>query len=200
MFVWIPQSLLHPDGDSTSQSLLSCFLSFPRKSSSADALPPILQLRTNILSPLTDAPTIDTRLDAVAELIANHERFRALRKAMRSLERIDADKLTGTILASTSINQGLKMQQRKQLDMAKESERKLRVVLQLRTFLKAIPGIKTALTEEGGCQSNILETISKILADTRLKEIENEIQDTLNENMLKVRSFLSFLLSFPVVM
>ena len=92
------------------------------------------------------------------------------------------------------------MQQRTQLDMAKESERKLSVVLQLRTFLKAIPGIKTALTEEGGCQSNILETISKILADTRLKEIENEIQDTLNENMLKVRSFLSFLLSFPVVM
>ena len=147
---------------------------------------PCHQLRTNILSPLTDAATIDTRLDAVAELLANHERFRALRKAMKGLQKIDADKLTGTILASASVNANAKMQNRKNMDAAKESERKLSVVLQLRTFLKAIPNIKNALKEEGGCQSKILSTISDILGDERLKEIENEIQDTLNENMLEV--------------
>lgn len=144
------------------------------------------QLRSNILSPLTDAPTIDARLDAVAELLANHERFRSLRKAMRAIERIDADKLTGTILSSSSISQSVKMQSRKSMDAAKESERKLGIVLQLRTFIKAIPAVSAALMIEGGCQSAILDSIAKVLGDERLKKIELEIQETINENMLEV--------------
>lgn len=145
-----------------------------------------IQLRTNILSPLTSVATIDARLDAIAELQANLERFRALRKAMRGLERIDADKLTGTILSSSSISQSAKSQQRKSMDAAQESERKLAIVLQLRTFIKAIPSVRAALTMEGGCSSVMLDSIAMILGDGRLKMIENEIQDTINENMLEV--------------
>ena len=150
----------------------------------------IEQLRTNILSPLTDASTINTRLDVVAELVQSEDRFRDLRRALKSLERIDADKITGDILNSTSIKPVEKVKERKNRDPAKESEKKIQLVLHLRTFIKALPNVRAALMEDGGSQSPMLQTIVKILDDARLTAIESEIADTLNEEALSVRAVI----------
>ena len=129
---------------------------------------------------------IDTRLDVVAELVESEERFRDLRKALKSLERIDADTITGHILAYSSLKPSEKAVVRRNLDPAKESEKKIQLVLQLRTFIRALPNVRNALMEDGGAQSSMLGTIVKILGDERLKAIEGEISDTLNEQALVV--------------
>jgi DNA mismatch repair protein MSH4 len=151
------------------------------------------QLRTNILSPLTDSSTIDTRLDVVAELIESESRFRALRKALQQLDRIDADKITGDILNLTSVTQSEKIKMRKMSDPAKESEKKIQLVLQLRTFIKQLPNIKSILLEDGKPKSVMLATVTKILGDDRLKAIEEEIANTLNEQALAVSHFFLLL-------
>lgn len=154
------------------------------------------QLRTNLLAPLTDSATIDTRLDVVAELVQNEDRFRNLRRALKSLERIDADKITGSIQSYTSVTTSAKAEHRKQMDASKESERKIALVLQLRTFIKGLPMVRQALMEDGGVQSSMLNTIVNILGDERLKSIEEEISDTLNEQALSVSTLLFVSFSF----
>lgn len=144
------------------------------------------QLRSNILSPSTDDKVIETRLDVIAEFMASEDRFKNVRKALKGLERIDADKITGSIQTAISINSAQRSHNRKNLDPSKESERKLALMLQLRAFIKAIPAIKNCLLEDGGCQSAMLNTIGNILGDERLTIIDEEINNTLNEAVLSV--------------
>ena len=113
----------------------------------------------------------------MAELIENEARFRALRKAFQQLDRIDADKITGDILNLTSVTASEKIKMRKMSDPAKESEKKIQLVLQLRTFIKQLPNIKNILAEDGKPKSVMLATITKILGDDRLKAIEEEIAE-----------------------
>ena len=147
-----------------------------------------LQLRNNILSPLTQRETIELRLEVVSEFTANDDMHRATRKAMKPIERIDADKLAGDILAATSLKDSEKMNKRKakNFEPSRESEWKIELVLKLRAFIKAMPAIKQALTENGGAQSSLLKTVAKILEDPRLQTIEDLVTDTLNETALAV--------------
>lgn len=120
--------------------------------------------------------------------MASEDRFKNVRRALKNLERIDADKITGSIQSAISINSSQKAKIRKNLDPSKESERKLALMLQLRAFIKAIPQIKNALLDDGGCQSAMLNTMGKILDDERLGMIDDEINNTLNEQVLSVRT------------
>lgn len=119
--------------------------------------------------------------------MASEDRFKNVRKALKGLERIDADRITGSIQSAISVNTAQRANMRKNLDPSKESERKLALMLQLRAFIKAIPQIKNCLLEDGGCQSAMLNTIGKILDDERLTIIDDEINNTLNEQVLSVR-------------
>jgi hypothetical protein len=121
--------------------------------------------------------------------MSSEDRFKNVRKALKALERIDADKITGSIQTAISINNAQRAVNRKNLDPAKESERKLALMLQLRAFIKAIPQIKNCLLEDGGCKSAMLNTIGKILDDDRLRLIDEEINNTLNEQVLSVSSY-----------
>lgn len=153
----------------------------------------ISQLRSNILSPSTDPKLIETRLDVVAELVISEDRFKHLRKSLKGLERIDADRITGSIQSAISANNPQRATtKKKNADPSKESEKKLALMLQLRAFIKAIPFIKDSLLDDGGCKSAMLNTIGKILDDERLMLIDQEINDTLNEQVLSVsRHFYS---------
>ena len=133
-----------------------------------------------------------TPTDVVAELIADEERFKMLRRALKGLQGVDADKITGSIMSATSLTTGAKTQNRRNLDPAKESEKKLGLIIQLRTFIKALPIVGQALEDSGGCKSAMLNTIAKILQDERLQIIDEEISSTLNENVLNVRLFSAF--------
>jgi len=118
--------------------------------------------------------------------MASEDRFKNVRRSLKGLERIDADKITGSIQSAISINSSQRNQNRKNLDPSKESEKKLALILQLRSFIKAIPSIKNCLLDDGGCQSAMLNTIGKILDDERLTMIDDEINNTLNEQVLSV--------------
>lgn len=118
--------------------------------------------------------------------MASEDRFKNVRKALKGLERIDADRITGSIQTAISVNSAQRMYNRKNLDPSKESERKLALILQLRAFIKAIPPIKLCLLEDGGCQSAMLNTIGNILDDESLLIIDDEINNTLNEQVLSV--------------
>lgn len=122
--------------------------------------------------------------------MASEDRFKNVRRALKRLERIDADRITGSIQSAISVNAAQRNNNRKNLDPAKESERKLALMLQLRAFIKAIPSIKTCLVDDGGCQSAMLNTIGKVLDDERLGIIDEEINNTLNEQVLSVSQIL----------
>ena len=134
----------------------------------------------------------------MAELIADEERFKMLRRALKGLHGVDADKITGSIMSATSLTTGAKTQNRRNLDPAKESEKKLGLIIQLRTYIKALPIVCQALEDSGGCKSAMLNTMAKILQDERLQIIDEEISSTLNENVLNVSLTSAFLTSAPL--
>lgn len=57
-------------------------------------------LRTNILQPLTDQPTIESRLEAVEECVQSEDRFFALKESLKPLgkDKIDIDKLIASLV------------------------------------------------------------------------------------------------------
>lgn len=124
----------------------------------------------------------------MAELIDAEDRFRSVRKTLKSIDRIDADKLAGTIisLTSTCTVSNDKGKARKNRDPAKDAEYKITLVLQLRQFVRAVPILRNALGDEGGCQSAMLKSMTKILDDERLVQIDSAISDSFTEQGLTV--------------
>ncbi|KAL8279193.1 hypothetical protein RQP46_008449 [Phenoliferia psychrophenolica] len=129
-------------------------------------------LRTNILGPLTDVTVINTRLDAVEELVGSEERFTAIRKALEPLKKVDVDKLVGQ-LATSPRPQSLSST----ADPSKEAEQKVARALLLRTVLTTLPALRGALQ---GMEAGLIQTIGKILDDERLDEMLDAIHDTIN--------------------
>jgi len=59
-------------------------------------------LRVSILAPCTLQATLDARLDAVEELIQTEEKYTSIKEALRSLKRIDVDKLITAVSSSNA--------------------------------------------------------------------------------------------------
>ncbi|ORY84089.1 muts domain V-domain-containing protein, partial [Leucosporidium creatinivorum] len=143
-------------------------------------------LRTNLLSPLTEVTTIDTRLDAVEELITSEERLTSIRKALEPLKSLDADKLIGQLITplsttklSTSLNTSSSSSSSS--DPSKAIEQKISRLLSLRTLLLSLPALRSALHHP---DSSFLQVISKMLNDERAEEMLKRIGETVNEEAL----------------
>ncbi|KAG8914378.1 MutS protein msh4, partial [Tulasnella sp. 408] len=156
-------------------------------------------LRVNILAPITVQSSIDARLDAVegttrfrpacervemgivvhAELINTEEKYRSIKDALRTLKKIDLDKLVASLTTS---------EPRASTTPGAASFR-VRQMLDLRSVIRSLPTIATALQ---GCRSQLLQVIAEMVSDERIARIDERISDTLNQdaNVAKVMGTL----------
>lgn len=141
------------------------------------------QLRTNLLSPLTDVTVIDTRLDAVEELVNSEERLSAVRRALEPLKSLDTDKLVGQIVQPRDKNNPLStsLSASAGADPSKMAEQKITRLLSLRKLLVALPALRNALHNT---DSTLLKTVSRILHDERAEVMLEAIAATINEEAL----------------
>lgn len=60
-------------------------------------------LRSSILQPIINADMLKMRLDAVEALINNEDQFDALKRALKSIQQIDVDKLITSVRPGTML-------------------------------------------------------------------------------------------------
>ncbi|KAG8923711.1 MutS protein msh4 [Tulasnella sp. 418] len=127
-------------------------------------------LRVNILSPITVQSSIDTRLDAVEELIQSEDKYTLVKDALRSLKRVDLDKLIVSLTTSES-----KPTSTTQVAAARVSR-----MLNLRNVIRSLPTLQQALQ---GSQCRLLNIILEMISDERIAKIDRLIQETLNDDV-----------------
>ncbi|KAI0344201.1 hypothetical protein BDW22DRAFT_1412762 [Trametopsis cervina] len=126
-------------------------------------------LRTTLLSPVTVQSAIDSRLDVVEELIQTEERFHEVKDALKTLNKMDFDKLISSLAASEA----------RETSTAKSSAARVSQMLSLRDIVKNVPRVAKALT---GSRSLLLQVIQDSIVDERLNRIERLVSDSLNDN------------------
>ncbi|KAH8111431.1 muts domain V-domain-containing protein [Phellopilus nigrolimitatus] len=126
-------------------------------------------LRVNLLAPITAHNAIDARLDAVEELVQSEDKFNSIKDALRTVNRLDLDKLISSLAASEArVSNG-----------AKAASSRVSQMLHLRSVVKNVPLVRDAVR---GCGSRLLEIVCDMLSDERMEKIENLIAQSLNEN------------------
>lgn len=122
-------------------------------------------LRSNVLQPLTNIETLNTRYDALEELTTKEEMFFATRAALKPF--LDADRmLTQLILITTQAN-------------LKETEQAINNIVMLKQFVSLVRPVWEALA---GCRCTMLFEIRNLCATENLEPIQDLINDVLNED------------------
>ncbi|PPQ78808.1 hypothetical protein CVT25_010677 [Psilocybe cyanescens] len=137
-------------------------------------------LRVNILSPITVQSSIDARLDVVDELINAEDRFSYTRDALKTLNKMDFDKLI-VALASSEVRASTN---------AKPASQRISQILNLRNVVKNIPLLRKALE---GCYSQLLRIVCDMLSDERIDKIDKLISLHLNEEGAPLKGGLAAL-------
>ncbi|KAH7910010.1 muts domain V-domain-containing protein [Hygrophoropsis aurantiaca] len=127
-------------------------------------------LRTNILSPITVHDAIEARLESVEELVQSEDKFSAVRDALKTLNKMDFDKLISS-LAATEVHVA---------NTAKSASTRVSQMLSLRNLVKNLPFLEKAL---GGSKSQLLRIVHDMVADDRLVKIETVIAQNLNDDV-----------------
>ncbi|KAG8977624.1 MutS protein msh4 [Tulasnella sp. 425] len=126
-------------------------------------------LRVNILAPITVQSSIDARLDAVEELINTEEKYTSIKDSLKTLKKIDLDKLVASLTTSES---------RASITPGAASFR-VRQMLDLRSVIRSLPTIAAALQ---GCRSQLLQVVAEMVSDERIAKIDERIGNTLNQD------------------
>ncbi|KAK4897518.1 MutS protein msh4 [Elasticomyces elasticus] len=122
-------------------------------------------LRSNILQPLTNPDTLNTRWDALEELSTKEEMFFAVRTALKPF--LDVDKtLTQLILIAVAPS-------------IKETEQAVNNVIMLKQFVSLIKPVFESLT---GARSTMLQDIRNLCASENVEAIQDLINKTINED------------------
>ncbi|KAF8170384.1 muts domain V-domain-containing protein [Pholiota molesta] len=126
-------------------------------------------LRVNILSPITVQSSIDARLDVASfiELINAEDRFTYVRDALKTLNKMDFDKLIAALCSSEA----------RVTASSKPASYRILQVLNLRNVVKNLPLLRQALK---GCQSQLLRIVYD--SDERIDKIEKLVSEHLNED------------------
>ncbi|KAG0047888.1 MutS protein msh4 [Gryganskiella cystojenkinii] len=124
-------------------------------------------LRSNILQPLTDEKTINTRLDCVQELSFSEEIFYTLKTALKPFQDVD-HLITSFIQVPAKPN-------------IRQSEQTINSIISLKHTLKTIVLVAQPL---GACQNRLLTTIHRILTDPRLTKFSNIIDNVIEHNVV----------------
>ncbi|KAL6301010.1 muts domain V-domain-containing protein [Sparassis latifolia] len=125
-------------------------------------------LRVNLLAPITVHGSIEARLDIVEELVQSEDRFNEVKNALKTLNRMDFDKLISSLASSEARDTGT----------AKPAAARVAQMLNLRNIVKSLPLLAKALT---GCRSELLHIIREMISDERLERIEQLVRNSLNE-------------------
>ncbi|KAF2090836.1 hypothetical protein K490DRAFT_34343 [Saccharata proteae CBS 121410] len=124
-------------------------------------------LRSNILQPLTNAETLNTRYDALDELATKEDLFFSIRQGLPLKSFIDADKiLTALIVIPTKPSVHL-------------TEQAINQVIALKEFVNAVPPIYEALT---GATGNMLCNIRELCAPENVGPVQDLIDSVINED------------------
>ncbi|KAG0237291.1 MutS protein msh4 [Actinomortierella wolfii] len=123
-------------------------------------------LRTNILQPLNDETTIQTRLDCVQELLEKEDTFMAVRQALKPF--LDLDRLITAFVQVPS------------KPSIKHSEQAINNIIQLKHSLKLIHQLASSMAE---CKNKLFVTIHRLLTDSRLAYCLERINHVIEENV-----------------
>ncbi|KAG0239065.1 MutS protein msh4 [Mortierella sp. GBA43] len=124
-------------------------------------------LRSNILQPLTDERTINTRLDCVQELTQSEETFYALKTSLKAFNDVD-HLITSFIQVPTKPS-------------IKHSEQGINRVINLKHTLKSITHVSQAVER---CENRLLRTIHRLLTDQRLEQFSLQIDNVIEQNIV----------------
>ncbi|KAF8555921.1 hypothetical protein OG21DRAFT_1460258, partial [Imleria badia] len=125
-------------------------------------------LRTNIMAPLTGIEAINARLDVVAELVQNEDRFSEIRDALKHLNKLDLDKLISS-LATLEVRPS---------NSAKSASARVSQMLSLQSVIRSFPFLRKALANSN---SQLLQVIREMISDNRLALIADLVADHLND-------------------
>ncbi|KAF8607234.1 hypothetical protein BDV93DRAFT_467924 [Ceratobasidium sp. AG-I] len=132
-------------------------------------------LRINILAPITDQNAIDHRLDVVQELVNDEEKYTAIRDALKTLKKVDLDKLIAQLTTSENRPVGGVS------GNAKGASARVDQIITLRNVVRSLPGVVKALQ---GCRSSLLCMIANMLDDERVRSIDEMVSQGLNDDAL----------------
>jgi DNA mismatch repair protein MSH4 len=122
-------------------------------------------LRSNILQPLTNPDTLNTRYDALEELSTKEEMFFKVRQAIKPF--LDVDK-TLTQLILIPIEPTLK-----------DTKQAVNNIIMLKQFVNLVKPVFEALTD---ARCTMLEEIRQLCASENVEPILDLINDTINED------------------
>ncbi|KAI4753592.1 hypothetical protein E4T51_13301 [Aureobasidium sp. EXF-12344] len=123
-------------------------------------------LRSNVLQPLTDQQTLETRYDALQELSTREDMFFATRAALKTI--LDADKiLTQLIIIPTKPS-------------LQSTEQSVNQVIMLKQFVASIQPVYEALT---GSKSVMLKEIRRNCTPSNIDPIKELIDEFVNEDI-----------------
>ncbi|XP_052656553.1 mutS protein homolog 4 isoform X2 [Harpia harpyja] len=140
------------------------------------------RLRSNILEPLVDAETINTRLDCVQELLQDEELFFGLQAVISKF--LDTEQLLSVLV------------QIPKQDTVKTAESKITNLIYLKHTLELVEPLKAALRS---CNTPLLKAYCNSLEDTRIVcKLLNEIYEHIHclYKLSDIVSMLDMLLSF----
>ena len=124
------------------------------------------RLRSSILQPFTDVPTLTARQDAIEELMQDEARFHALENALSGGP--DVDRLVSSLVKMRDVL------------LVEQTSPMLKDVLEAKSLIAKIGKIATVLET---CQSSLLQTVKESLSDPLLEELQQIINIMLNDDL-----------------
>ncbi|XP_066046760.1 mutS protein homolog 4 isoform X3 [Chamaea fasciata] len=132
------------------------------------------RLRSNILEPLVDAETINTRLDCVQELLQSEELFFGLQAVISKF--LDTEQLLSVLV------------QIPKQDTVKTAESKITNLIHLKHTLELVEPLKAALRS---CNAQLLKAYYNSLEDTRFGIMLEKITTVINDDTRYMKGCLS---------
>ncbi|XP_061751269.1 mutS protein homolog 4 isoform X2 [Nerophis ophidion] len=132
------------------------------------------RLRSNILEPLVDVDTINTRLDAIQEMLQNEELFFGLKNAVAPF--LDIDQLLSVLV------------QVPKQETVPIAEAKITHVIQLKHTLDLVPQLRVTLKN---CNTALLKAYSTSLEDNRFDIILKQIHTVINDDTTYLKGSLN---------
>ncbi|KAK9369082.1 muts domain V-domain-containing protein [Lipomyces kononenkoae] len=122
-------------------------------------------LRSNILQPLTDKATLESRLDALEEMTQHEELFFACQSSLKPFQ--DLDRLLTTLISIPT------------KPSIKFSEQRINDIILLKQSVSCIPPIAMALSS---CRSDLLLAIRELCAHESIEVLRKLVDDCINED------------------
>ncbi|XP_039522600.1 mutS protein homolog 4 isoform X2 [Pimephales promelas] len=132
------------------------------------------RLRSNILEPLLDEVTINSRLDTIEELLQNEELFFGLKNAIAQF--LDVDELLSALV------------QIPKQETVLVAEAKITQIIKLKHILELVPSLKAMLQHS---KTPLLEAYFTSLEDSRFNGILDQIKSLINDDTSYMKGSLT---------